>query len=358
MDSRQQYKVIGVMSGTSLDGVDLAYCTFSQDESWTFVVKHAETIRYTSGWQKKLSQAHTLGAEALQALNVEYGNYIGKLCREFMLRHRLKKVDFIASHGHTIFHQPAKGFTFQLGNGNAIHAASDLPVIYDFRSLDVARGGQGAPLVPVGDKFLFGMYNACLNLGGVANISMERKSKREAFDICFVNMGLNYLAAKAGKPYDRNGALAVKGEVNATLLTKLDKVYAKIKQSRPSLGREFFEKHIQPLLDQESTSLHDRLRTFTESAAKEITHALAGLEKNSSVLCTGGGVFNSFLLYRMVDYCDDGVSLIMPEPEIIKFKEALIFAFLGVLRIEGKVNCFKSVTGASRDSSGGVMVGF
>jgi anhydro-N-acetylmuramic acid kinase len=357
MDSKQKYKVIGLMSGTSLDGIDIAYCTFHFQKGWKYTIEKAETLAYTTPWLKKLKEAHRLPAEKLIELDHAYGNFLGTLCKNFIDKHQLRSIDFIASHGHTIFHQPEKKFTLQIGNGNAIHAVAGLPVIYDFRSLDVTRGGQGAPLVPIGDKLLFGDYDVCLNLGGIANVSMEKKN-RIAFDVCYVNMGLNYLSNLAGKKYDRNGALANAGEVKKKMLDQLDRAYAKVRLKRPSLGREFFETHIQPILDKKDFSLEDRLRTFTESTAKEITSAILEAKQKPTVLCTGGGAFNSFLIYQLIEHGGDAINLVIPENEIINFKEALVFAFLGVLRTRGESNCLKSVTGASRDSSGGVTVGF
>jgi anhydro-N-acetylmuramic acid kinase len=358
MNSIQKYKVIGLMSGTSLDGVDIACCTFTVDGGWKFTIERAETITYTPAWRKKLSEAHTLSAEELLALDVAYGKYLGELVVTFIKKQKVRGVHFIASHGHTVFHQPKNGFTLQIGNGNAIHAATNLPVICDFRSLDVIRGGQGAPLVPAGDKILFAEYDSCLNLGGIANLSHEHKKNRTAFDVCFLNMGLNYLAQQAGKKYDAAGGMASNGEVNITLLKKLDKVYAKIKAKRPSLGRELFEKEIQSLLADKKISIKDKLRTFTESAAKEIVVALLEIGKNKTVLCTGGGALNTFLIYRMVELSGDDLTFVIPEPDILHFKEALVFALLGVLRIRNEANCLKNVTGASQDSSSGVMVGF
>jgi anhydro-N-acetylmuramic acid kinase len=358
MDSKQKYKVIGLMSGTSLDGVDIAYCSFEKKRKWEFRIDKAETVPYTKLWRKKLSGAHTLAAEKLAALNAAYGKSLGTLCNNFISKHKIKNVDFIASHGHTVFHQPESGFTTQIGDGNQIHAATGLPVIFDFRSLDVAHGGQGAPLVPIGDELLFDEYDVCLNLGGIANLSLRSKKKREAFDVCFVNMSLNYLAGKAGKEYDHNGTLASRGEISTVLLSQLGKVYDKVKSTRPSLGREFFEEHIQPLLDRSESSVEDRLRTFTESAAREIAHSILASRNKPTVLCTGGGALNSFLIYRLIELCDDEATFIIPEAEVIKFKESLVFAFLGVLRWRGEINCLKSVTGASRDSSSGVTVGF
>jgi anhydro-N-acetylmuramic acid kinase len=251
-------------------------------------------------------------------------------------------VDFIASHGHTIFHQPEKQFTFQLGDPHALHVASGKPVVGDFRSLDVALGGQGAPLVPIGDQLLFQEYDVCLNLGGIANISQQVKGKRMAFDVCFANMGLNYLASKTGKAYDDGGKMAADGELNSRMLSALSKAYTKINVERPSLGREFFEQKIKPILDREETSLPDKLHTFTESIA----------------IATGGGAFNAYLLYRMIEHCGDRADLVVPDADVVKFKEALVFAFLGIRRVRSEINCLKSVTRASRDSSSGVLVGF
>jgi len=358
MDSKQKYKVIGLMSGTSLDGVDMACCSFEKKGKWEFRFDKAETIPYAKLWKKKLSEAHTLEAEKLAALDAAYGKFLGTLCKNFISKHKIKSVDFIASHGHTVFHQPENGFTTQLGDGNHIHAVTGLPVIFDFRSLDVALGGQGAPLVPIGDKLLFGEYDVCLNLGGIANLSLDRQKKRIAFDACFVNMGLNYLAGKVGKEYDHNGTLASGGEINTALLVQLEKVYEKLKSTRPSLGREFFEKHIQPLLDRSKSSVHDQLRTFTESAAREIINSILASKRKPTVLCTGGGTFNSFLIYRLIELCGDEATLIIPEDEIVKFKEAMVFAFLGVLRTRNEINCLKSVTRATRDSSSGLSTGF
>lgn len=346
------------MSGTSLDGLDIAYCVFQKNnDAWSFSLEQAQTVSYSPSWKKKLSQGHLLSASALLALDLDYGEFLGHACSSFITKHKLK-VDFIASHGHTIFHQPGAGFTYQLGNGNALHATSDLPVIYDFRSLDVARGGQGAPLVPAGDKFLFSEYEACLNLGGIANISMDIKGNRKAFDICFVNMGANYLAAKKGKGFDKGGMIASSGEVNKKMLSALNGIYKKLHAKRPSLGRETFERQIKPWLDKKDISVEDKMRTFIESSANELIQAFPVTNAKTNVLCTGGGAFNSFLITTLLDKLSDTIDLIIPDEEVVKFKEALVFAFLGVLRAQGEVNCLKSVTGANIDSSSGLKIGF
>src|SRR5688500_11610876 len=230
-----KYKVIGLMSGTSLDGLDIAYCVFQKLKSgWRYTIDHHATVRYPASWHTRLRDAHTLSGEALMTLDADFGTHLGILTRKFLEKHGLK-AHFIASHGHTVFHQPDKGFTTQIGNGYALHVASGVPVVYDFRMHDVALGGEGAPLVPAGDKFLFHEYDVCLNLGGIANLSMDVKKKRYAFDICFCNMGLNLLAAEASKKFDKNGEMASAGNINAGMLKALNKIYTKYKKKRPSL---------------------------------------------------------------------------------------------------------------------------
>jgi len=358
MDSKEKYKVIGIMSGTSLDGVDLACCTFQKNEKgWQYEITFAETVKYPAAWKKKLTEAHSLSAESVLILDVEYGKYLGEISKGFISKNKIRSVDFISSHGHTLFHQPKKGLTFQIGNGMSIHAVTNLPVIYNFRNLDVILGGEGAPLVPAGDAFLFSEYDVCLNLGGIANLSVEVKGKRVAYDICFCNMGLNYLMADVKKDFDAGGARAASGEIDQKMLTALNSVNASLRKDRPSLGREIFEKKILPILTRSKSPLQDKLRTLVESAAIEIAFAVSA-KKNPSVLCTGGGVFNSFLMSRLLDHCGDNATLIMPEDDVIKFKEAIVFAFLGVLRVRDEVNCLKSVTHASRDNSGGALIGF
>lgn len=355
---KSRYKVIGMMSGTSLDGLDLAYCVFRNGASgWKYTIEKTATLKYSPEWLSRLSQAHTLSGVDLMALDAAYGIYLGKAARAFSEKHALRP-DFIASHGHTVFHQPEKNFTTQIGNGFNLYAACMRPVVCDFRTQDVAFGGEGAPLVPAGDKVLFHEYDVCLNLGGIANLSVDVKGKRIAFDICFCNMGLNYLAAEAGKKYDKGGGMAAGGTVNEKMLASLRTIYKKHRKKRPSLGREIFEREIFSVLTDKRISLEDRLFTFTESAAYEICDAIRTHKKNARVLCTGGGAFNAFLITRMLEHAADDMTFIIPEDDVVKFKEALVFAFLGVLRVRDEVNCLRSVTHAARDSSSGVMIGF
>ncbi len=348
--SQQNYNVIGVMSGTSLDGVDLAFCTFMHDELWSFKFHFGQTIPYNTNWKERLSTAQFLSPEKIDELDIEYGNYLGRLIKEFIDENKID-VDFVSSHGHTIFHQPKKGITVQIGSGEAIKSITGKTVVCDFRKGDVALGGQGAPLVPIGDKLLFSQMNYCLNLGGIANISFDKNNERLAFDICACNMVLNDLVSERGLSYDEDGKIAKAGKLNRELLEALNQI-SFYKQPFPkSLGREDIERDVFPLIKNFEISLEDKLNTFCKHIAIQISNVLEKDISDSKMLITGGGTLNKFLLECIEDKCN--LKIIIPQKEIIDFKEAIIFAFLGVLRMRNEVNCLKSVTGASVDSSGG-----
>lgn len=359
MKSPAKYKVIGVMSGTSLDGLDLAYTEYTySNKLWKFRLLASYTKKYSVLWKQKLAHAHQLSGEHLALLDNAYGLLIGKACKELISTHRIPQVDFIASHGHTVFHQPENRFTLQIGNGNAIHAATGLPVINDFRSLDVLRGGEGAPLVPMGDHLLFADYDICLNLGGIANLSLMKNGNPIAFDVCFANMGLNYLAGKLNKAFDRNGQEARKGKVDMRLLSRLNQYYTLQKKQKPSLGREGFEKWMQPLLDDESIAVSDRLRTWCEMIGNQIDRNVPLSKRKDRMLVTGGGALNHFLVSLLHTKLTAKAVLVIPDRSIIEFKEAIIFGLLGVLRIRKEVNILQSVTHATQDSCVGTLIGF
>lgn len=349
-----RYSVVGLMSGTSLDGVDIALCVFDKKRgNWNFEIECAETIAYTVKQKRDLASMGQSSAAVFAREHVAYGKFLGSLVKNF-LNTKKAKADFVSSHGHTVFHQPQKRFTTQIGDGAALSAECGLPVVCDFRSADVALGGQGAPLVPIGDKFLFSSYTSCLNLGGIANISFDQKWKRIAFDICPVNIIMNSLALRLGKNYDKGGKLAEKGKIQLKLLDKLNAVPFYKKQFPKSLGREDIEKYFFTILDKDTSSPEDMLRTFCEHVAIQISNVSNKIERGSgNMLVTGGGAYNSFLVNRMKAYCKSGIEV--PEKQIIEFKEAVIFAFLGMLRWRNEINCLSSVTGASRDSSGGAI---
>ena len=342
------------MSGTSLDGLDLALCTFQKNQKWEYEITHARTIAYAEVWTSRLRRMHLLPGDELIREHFAYGELIGQEAKKF-LEQSGKTVDFIASHGHTIFHQPAMGFTFQAGAGTAIAAASGLPVIYDFRSADVALGGQGAPLVPIGDRLLFPEYDFCLNLGGIANISFELNGERKAFDIGPCNLLLNELASRAGMTFDDGGQLAATGQCNEQLLLRLNQLPYYSLEGPKSLGREDIERDFLPLLDK-SESAEDLLATCTIHLAQKIKDATTfkAKEKTCRMLVTGGGTWNRHLVNTIASHTE--LLIDTASPELINFKEALIFAFLGVLRWQGEINVLSSVTGASKNHCAGNIV--
>ncbi len=347
--------IIGLMSGTSLDGLDIAYCEFSDEKHFQLIA--AETYNYPAAWQERLASLHLASAEEYVRTDAELGHYFGQKVLHFRENHP-GRVDCIASHGHTVFHQPDNGFTAQIGDGNAISAETGLPVVCDFRRLDVALGGQGAPLVPIGDRLLFGEYDSCINLGGIANISYELDEQRIAYDISPCNMALNYLAGKQGLTYDAGGETARKGTVITALLAKLETLdYYRVPAPK-TLGKEWFEQrflpNIEPFADQPIENL---LRTVTEHIALRLAAAIcqSGREMHR-VLITGGGSNNQFLLELLKEKIGS-VEIVSVDQRIVDFKEAIIFALLAYLRINKQTNTLSSVTGASRDSCGGVICG-
>jgi len=340
------------MSGTSLDGVDIAFCEFSYDHrQWNFQILNAETIPYMKQWKDHLANVEKGSAYELALADTEYGRLLGHLCKSFIDKHKIKP-DFIASHGHTIFHQPGKYLTCQIGRGSAIAAECGFPVVCDFRSLDVSLGGQGAPLVPIGDRYLFREYDFCLNLGGFANISYEKDENRIAFDICPVNIVLNYLTEKIGFSYDKDGVHSRSGSINPELLDQLEALEYYHRPPPKSLGKEWVVENIYPLLHASGLSVQDQLATFSEHIALQIARVTRS-GKSGKILLTGGGTFNNHLIEKLGKYCIPGI--VIPQDFIINYKEALIFAFLGILRWRNEINCLKSVTGALKDSSGGAI---
>jgi len=347
-----EYKVIGLMSGTSLDGLDIAYCEFRYANcQWDHTILYAETIPYSEEWFERLSGLPESTAAEFAAADHCFGHLLGRLSREFIEKYDIK-ADFIASHGHTVFHRPGKGFTSQIGNGAAIKAEATLPVICDFRSGDVALGGQGAPLVPAGDRLLFSRYDFCLNLGGFANVSYDHQGDRIAFDICPVNIVLNSLAGNAGLPYDKDGSLAAKGKVNDQLLEKLNSLPYYSQTGPKSLGKEWIDEILRPLLESAELTNEDILSTFCTHIAHQIA-SQTGTDDSKKLLATGGGVNNKYLISLIRSMIKP--QLIIPDLLTVNYKEALIFAFLGVLRRRNEINCLKTVTGAKQDGSFGAM---
>ena len=343
MNDNISYRVLGLMSGTSLDGVDLAICSFTKNKNWHYKIEKSTTIKYSKYWLETLSNLHKKPEKIINEIDLKYGDLLSKLCNKFL---KNEKIDYISSHGHTIFHQPENNFTLQIGNGNVISKNTKKITISNFRNLDVSLKGQGAPLVPVGDKLLFRKYKYCVNLGGFANVSIKKNNEIIAFDICPVNIILNYFSNLKGRAYDLNGCMAQKGNLAPDLLKKLNSLQFYSKRHPKSLSREWVEKNIIPLI-KNNIKIEDVLHTLCEHIGIQIGKLL----NDKEALFTGGGVFNSYLLSRIKFYSKS--KIIIPDKRTIEFKEALIFAFLGVLRARGEVNCLQSVTGAIKDNCSG-----
>jgi anhydro-N-acetylmuramic acid kinase len=348
--SKKEIFAIGLMSGTSLDGIDLVYVKFLKNEYSFFEIIHAETVSYTAEWKLLLQQAIHFSSDALLDLDVVYGKHLGSVLADFISNYKITEIDFIASHGHTVLHQPEEGITLQIGSGVEIAKITQQKVVSDFRTQDVKLGGQGAPLVPIGDELLFSKYDFCLNLGGFSNVSFKKESKRIAFDICPVNIVLNHYANKIGLEYDVDGIIASEGEVNRSLLEKLNTLAFYNKEAPKSLGLEWVQQEIFPLIDAIEEDVASVLRTFVAHIAIQISKII---KDSDSVLITGGGVFNSFLMQEIENYSN--IKIVQVSGTLINYKEALIFALLGVLKIDNQINCLKSVTGAHKNHSSGVV---
>ena len=413
------YKVIGLMSGSSLDGLDLAYvhlqekaATGKGPKSWEYTLVHTACYPYSEFWRQRLAGAPGLSALEYQLLHAEYGNYLGEQVLRFIEEFGLHfQVQLIASHGHTAFHLPARRMTAQLGDGAALAAVTRINVVSDLRSMDVALGGQGAPIVPIGERWLLPGYEFFLNLGGIANVSRHgmgaagsgadaAASGRAmglagsgteaasgaagadgfvAFDVCPANRVLNSLAALEGRAFDEDGVLAASGRVDPGLLERLNALPYYSMPWPKSLANEFGTETVLPLVRAAGLSTTDALRTYVEHIAVQVGRAVKALRPgagadaaigagagadsepgaSSRLLATGGGAHNSFLISRLREELSSiGVEIVVPNPQLADYKEALVMALIGVLRWREENNVLASVTGASRDSiGGGVYIG-
>jgi anhydro-N-acetylmuramic acid kinase len=356
----QEYKAIGLMSGSSLDGVDLCYAEFYYlNGKWTYRNCIVETVNYTGFWKTKLSGLGYARADEFYQTHVNYGHYLGEMVNSFKQKHKLE-LDLISSHGHTIFHQPQNRFTAQIGDGAAIFAKTGIKTVTDFRSVDIALGGQGAPLVPVGERDLFDDYGMFLNLGGIANISIfNGENIIKAFDISACNMPLNILCEKYfDTSFDKEGSLSRKGKLNLKLLDELNAIPYFEGQSAKSLGREFILAVYLPIIESYSIPPEDKLSTVCHHISDQIAIIINKNEsalRSQNMMVTGGGAYNSFLMELIKQ--KSKIEIIVPPSLIVEFKEALIFSYLGILRILNQNNALASVTNANADSSGGAIWG-
>lgn len=340
--------VIGVMSGTSLDGLDLCQCVFNKKDLSDFKILNSVTYEYPKKILNKLKDIFKKNSSEIDEIDVQYGVFIGKSVNRFISEYKINKVDLISSHGHTVFHQPENGRTLQIGSGKLIQKITNLKTVNNFRTQDLSMNGQGAPLVPIGDKILFSKFKYCLNLGGFVNISIKSRNKIIAYDICPLNTVLNFYSKKIGYNYDIDGKLSKKGKINYDLLNKLNSIRFYLNKYPKSLGIEFVNNKIFPLIDDFKISIQDILATFVKHVAFQINQ---NINDSKEVLVSGGGVFNKSLIHILKN--DYNINIHIPQKEIIEFKEALIFGLLGVLRMENKINCLKSVTGAKKDHCSG-----
>lgn len=352
-----QIQAIGLMSGTSLDGLDICCCTFQRrTDKWTFHIDAAKGYVYPEEMKQILGTgAQKMNALEFIAFHSAYGKYLGERVNEFMQEFGVHP-DIIASHGHTIFHEPQKRIMYQIGDGAAIAAETRVPTVSDFRRLDIMLGGQGAPLVPIGDRLLFADYDYCLNIGGFSNISFEQDNRRIAFDISPVNYVINHYCRQIGLEFDRDGEIARRGSICQELLDELNKMEFYHQSGPKSLGREWVEKLIFPMLEGYEISLENMLRTFYEHTAYQISRIITAhphANGSGKLLITGGGAFNKFLIERIGALCP--CEIVIPDQQIIEYKEALIFAFLGALYMADEPGCLGSVTGASIDNIGGML---
>ena len=353
---QEKYNIIGVMSGTSLDGIDLAHLNFEIiNGKWNFQILECETIGYSQKWIDQLKIAVGFSELELQKLNVDYTLLLGTIISDFINKYKIENIDAVCSHGHTILHQPQNGFTLQIGNLPEIAALSKQKVVCNFRVQDVKLGGQGAPLVPIGDRILFSDYDYCLNLGGFSNISFEENGKRIAFDISPVNTVLNFYANQLGLDYDDKGKNSRTGNVNLKLLNELNRLDFYKKKYPKSLGFEFVKETILPLIESYPIAIEDKMNTFTEHIAIQI--ALVFPKKENNLFITGGGAYNDFMIERVQFYLPE-TKIVIPERKIIEFKEALIFGLIGVLKLRNEINILSSVTGAKMDHSSGEIYDF
>lgn len=356
MAATKEYHVIGLMSGTSLDGLDIAYCTFNlKNGVWSYQILKTDSIAYTPDFKAQLKNAIYLQSHALIALHNSFGTWMGTQVASFIKKNKLT-VDFISSHGHTVLHQPKIGITYQIGSGQHLANTTRHKVICDFRTNDVYYGGQGAPLVPIGDQLLFSQYDYCLNLGGISNISFEQSKERIAYDIAPVNMLLNHICNSINLEYDDQGKLARSGQLNTALLDDLNTLSYYSEPIPKSMGYEWFASQILPILELHPDTIENLLHTAVQHITQQIVQAIQSQNSyDASILITGGGAKNTFFVEVLQQKLGDQCTIVCPEEELIDHKESLIFAFMGVLKDRGETNCLSSVTGARKDSSSGVI---
>ena len=366
--SERTWRVLGIMSGSSLDGMDLALCEVRLDRSTTptgvahFALLAAETLPYSDLWQRRLANLPDQDARTFARTHTYFGHLTAEFALDFLQRHRTT-ADFIATHGHTVFHEPDRNHSAQIGDGAATAALTSVPTIAQFRQTDVAAGGQGAPIVPLFERLVLGAYAFFLNLGGIANLSYHAPDGRTvAFDVTGANQPLNALAGLAGQPYDADGALARSGTPVSELLERLDALPFLEQPYPKSLSNQWVVEHLTAPLLAYPASIADRLATAVEHTARQIGMAVRRVAERENVpdtdrtlYVTGGGAFNGYLLERLRTQLPPGMNLHIPPSDWVQFKEAMLMALLGAFRWEGVPNVLPSATGARRATVNGAV---
>lgn len=356
----KKYNIIGVMSGTSMDGLDLAHVTLEEQQTgkWGYEITAAKTISYEEKWRLRLSKLRHQNSLIFYKTDRYYGQYIGECILDFIEENGLE-ADLISSHGHTVFHQPENNISVQVGDGNSIYGVTGIPTVTNFRALDVILGGEGAPLVGLADSYLFGEYDMCLNLGGFVNISSNNGSEKVAYDVSPCNIILNRIAREFDQEFDEGGAIAERGSIDYDLLTALNEIDFYAYEHPKSLGREWISSHFWPLVRKSDASKEDKMKTLVDHIAVQIGRSVddlcGGDAAGKRLYVTGGGAFNSTLMSHIKSHTE--AEIVVPANEVIEYKEALAFALLGILRIKNQPNILSSHTGATHDSISGSLYG-
>ena len=337
------------MSGTSLDGLDIVYVNFKHDKSWKYEIINSKTYKYEKKWNSLLQNISKEKIKSVTKIDTDYTKLLSKYIIKFINEFSIKDIDFISSHGHTALHQPSRSLTYQIGNLPILAKYIKQKVVCDFRVQDVELGGQGAPLVPVGEQYLFSEYNMLINLGGFANITKRIKKDITAYDICPLNIVFNHLARIIELKYDDGGYIASTGDMNQDLYNNLQSLDYYKQDPPKSLGIEWVNDQIYPILkDFKDVPIEDLMNTFSNHFAFQIVKNIGDQDK---VLITGGGAYNEYLIGKIKNLTNSKITI--PDPKIIEYKEALIFSFLGLLRFLEINNCYSSVTGAKKDHCSG-----
>jgi len=361
MSKGKKYHAIGLMSGSSLDGIDLALTTFEVETQpkgelrvlhWE--IEKSKTIPYPAQWVSDLQKAPEMSGLELSLLHSKLGNYFGQVVLEFS-KETDSPIDYISSHGHTVFHYPQKKMTLQIGDGAAIAALTGIDVFDNFRLQDIAAGGEGAPLAPIVDAYLFPEIKYTLNLGGIANINIKTANGYLAYDLCGANQILNALSKEAGKEYDENGQIAAKGQIIPKLLRQANQWdYLRLAPPK-SLDNRQVQNHTVRLFSSYPSPLEDRMFTAVHHIGYQIAasiHPHVGFVPEQ-LLITGGGALNTFLVSVIKEYLSPNIEIIKAPDSLINFKECVLMGLLGLLNIYQLPTTLPSVTGAKWKTVGG-----